>query len=700
MTRIALLLLLSHLWLSAGCRAPLLLVDVGDTLDAGPEIRVDAALDAAPIPLELVRVLPDHGPFSGGNLVILRGAGFTSSEIAVTVDGIAVPALEVRRIDPNRLEVRMPAHAPGSVAVTVDDGMAQRTLADAYTYDAVALSPQAGPPSGGTRIVFDAASDTFADGLGITLDGETCTDVTVVSPTQATCRTPMHDLGVVDVVLDVGATDIVLDDAFTYENPFRSFGGLGGGPLDGTLTVLVRGLNQEPLEGALVFAGRDGAYPYHAITGPDGTVVFTGDDLRGRLDVFASHPCFHHAGFIGLDAAYVTAGLRLAYLSCVEGGGTGGGPSGDPTGTLSGELVFYDGDEFPEPTFDWRGVPEPSPEQERVAYVGTASARNLLDGDGTSGRVSDFLRVTEADRGTLGYRYTGSGLASQAIVAYAIAGLEGPEGFTAYVAGLSRPVVLRGSMDLPDVEIRMDTPIAEGRRVSAEVPPSGAVYVDRFGTLEPGALDRLEVAVRYAPAGFTTGLPLFGNRSDLGIDDLSGDPAGLDVPRQPRAEGSFAAAEQEFFFILTDSSVGFDWYSQPHTRLMVRRALGPDEVHVAASTFLGIPDFTAPAAPLATIGDRTIRWDLEAEGAGLQRIFVSQDRGVVYYILAHPSVRSFTLPDLGIEPGYEVLQTGTTELKIGVYDVPGLDFDRIDTRVIDSLAIRRSSFNRTQFTAE
>jgi hypothetical protein len=699
MTRFLLLLLIV---LAAGCRGPLLVVDVGPIPDAGSSGGRDASDSGATV-LELVRVLPSHGPFSGGNLVVLRGAGFTNSAIGVTIDGAAVPPADVRRIDPNRLEVRMPPHAPGAVTVEVDDGITQRSLENAYTYDAVGLSPQAGPPAGGTRLRITAASDTFAAGLGVTLDGAPCTDIRVLSPTEASCRTPMHPLGVVDVVLDTGASDIVLRDAFTYENPFRAFGGLGGGPLDGTLTVLVRGLGQAPLQGALVFAGRNGVYSYRAITGPDGTVVFSGDDLRGRVDVFASHPCYHHAGFIGLDATYVTAGLRLAYLSCVEGGGSGGG--GPSTKSLSGELVFYDGVEFPEPTFEWRGVPEPGPGEERVAYVGIASGRNLFNGDGTSAQVSPFQRVTESDRGTLGYRYTvreerEGGAMLQSVVAYAIAGIEGPLGFTPYVAGLSRPVVPRPAMELPGVDVRMDTLLAAGRRISSEVPTVGPVYVGGFGTFAPGTLDQLRVLVRYSAPGIAAGLPLFGNRSDLGIDDLTGNPLGLDIPLQPTREGSFAEAEQELFVILTSSAVSNAWYQQPHTRLVVRSPLAVDQVQVSASAFLGIPNFTVPSTPGLVIADRTLRWELASEGASLQRIQVTPPRGAVYYIIAHPSARALTLPDLQIEPGFEFLQPGTLDVTTGVYDIAGLDFDRIDTRVLDSLAIRRSSFNQTQFTAE
>jgi hypothetical protein len=433
--------------------------------------------------------------------------------------------------------------------------------------------------------------------------------------------------------------------------------------------------------------------------------------------VFASHPCHHHTGFLGFDAAYVTVGMRLAYLGCLSGGGGVLGPQ-SPVSEVAGEIVFFDGQEFPSPVWDWVGVPEPAAGQRRVAYVAVASGRDLLNGDGTSAAVSSFMRITDETRGVRGYPFALGDLRfSTAVVPFALAGLEDIEddgmgsvsrSFVPYVVGLGQPVVIPPSRVRSGIEIRMDTPVGPGRTVTANLPPTVptlGVTDDPFGDhlFMPGTLDRLQLLVRYAVPGLAAGLPLgLGEDSDQPSGSAS---AALSIARQPQAIGSFAAAEQEIFAILAPEQMNSDvFYDKPHTRVLLRAPL--DVNALTADGFLGIADFTVPAsfdAPLPT--DRTLRFALEhAEGATLIRITVSipfsVGLGLLWQLFAHPSVRSVTLPDLSSETNYESLTAGRHLISIGVYDVPSLDFDRIDTRSIDSLPPRRSSFNVSSFTVE
>jgi hypothetical protein len=719
---------LASLLSAAGCgpSAPLLISDAGPLPDAG---RFDAAADAgAPVALDIIRALPDHGPFSGGQSVILRGAGFSSSAIAVRFGDLAVPPTDVRRVDPNRLEVIVPANAPGIVDVHIDDGETARTLPSGYTYDSIGVVPAAGPPSGQTLMTLRSASDLFTSDTEVRLGGLACTALEVVDAREARCRTPAHPLGVVDVEVEAGSSTLTLAGAFTYENPFRAFGGLGGGPLDGTLTVLVRDYALAPLPGALVVAGAGGVYPHRAITGDDGTAVFTGEDLRRRVDVFVSHPCHHHAGFVGLDAAYVTAGLRLALLDCVSGSGSGGPPPSERGGSVSGELVFFEGEEFPSPAWDWVGVPEPSAGQRRVAYVGLATGRDLLNGDGTSASVSGMSRVTDEVRGARGYPFEVLGAPTgRALVPFAVAGLEDDTGgiedprgggamspsFVPYVVGLGAPVVVPPSRVVGGADVRMDSPLGDGRNVSAAVPTDvprlGFESAAFDGSLTTAPLDRLQLLVRYAVPGLAAGLP-------LGLGPALDEPSGaatdtLRIERQPRAVGSFAVAEQEVFAVLTgmprDGLPSGGFYDRPHARVLVRAPLGATALR--AEDFLGIPAFVGDFDdPLPA--DRTLRFTVgNTEGATLIRIRLvpppptrefRPELLLNWFVLAHPSVRALTLPDLSTEVGFPPLAPGRTQMQVGVYDVPSLDFDRLDTRSIDSLPLRRSSFNVTSFVVE
>jgi hypothetical protein len=671
--------------------------DAGLGADAGTDVLDDAGTE---IPLTLLRALPSHGPFSGANTVILRGAGFRSSAIEVHFGDVAVPAADVRRIDPNRLEVIAPAAPSGTVDVRLADGVESALLEAGYTYDAFEIDPGSGPPSGGTRLTIRAASPLFDDESTVSIDGSPCTDPSPVSSTELTCRTPPHPLGRADVSI-AAESDAVLEGAFAYENPFRSFGGLGGGPLEGTLTVLVRDEGQAPLEGATVVAGREGALVHRGLTGPDGTIVFTGEDLVGPITVHAWNECHHHVGFAGADAAYVTVGLRLAYLGCGEGGG--GGPTGPgplPMTLVTGEIVFYDDAEFREPTFDWTGVPEPGPGQERVAYVALASSRDLLNGDGTSASVTYPVRVVESPRGTRGFPYGGVSVSpeSGAVVPFAVAGLESESGeFVPYVLGLGTPV----ATSTGGVEIAMDTPIQGGREIGVtpltDLPVLGDV---EFGLSEPrvAELEQLRVQARYAVPSLASGLPVFLDANGVAPEnDARGGFPSVALVRQPAASGSFALAEQELFVIQTTEEAGYNWYDVPHSRTVVRVPLGTSRVEVPG--FLDIPGFTAPATigdPLP--GDRALRWELDAGGITLQRVTVTPSNilaSTLWYVFVHPSTRAVTLPD-----GAGDLPPDEYSLEVDVFDAPGIVFEALDTRVADSLAVRRSSNNATSFSVE
>jgi len=703
--------------LLAGCRREVLFTP----LDAGPsDAQPDAAVgdvpapDAPPAPLELLRVLPGHGPFSGGNALVLRGAGFTSSAIEVRLGALVVPPSDVRRIDPNRLEVIAPPQDPGPVDVVIDDGTFRALLPAGYVYDPVSIAPSAGPPGGGITLTLRAASDTFDAATVVELDGLPCTEWSAASAREGSCRTPAHDLGVVDVTVRNGAETLVLEDAFTYESPIRPWGGLGGGPLDGEITVLVHDQNAAPLEGALVVVGRGGAFPYHATTGPTGTVTFRGDDIRARMDVFASHPCYHHAGFVGVDAAFVTAGMRLAYISCVGGGGTGGPGPGAPTGSSAGgELVFYGGEEFAEPTFDWVGVPEPAAGEERVAYVALASTRDFA-GSGSSAAVIATARVTEADRGARGFRFA-IDVPATLVIPYAVAGIEADGTFVPHVVGLGTPIVLAPGRRTDGVEIRMDAPLVPGRRIRVEPPALPVVFTTDFSdTLTAAPVDTLTLLVRYAVPGLAAGLPLFGPLSGprgmpSSVPDDFTVPLGtaVEVALQPSAVGRFGEAEHEFVAVLAPSSSGAVWSMRPHTRASLRTPLRTERVVIPADAFLEIPRFTAPAVssgggrdccrgPLPS--DRTVRWE-QGSGHTLYRLFArrlfGEDYGPAWFIVAHPSARAITFPDLrAISPDVEPLPAGAVRFVVEAVDIPALDFDRIDLRLIDALPVRRSAMNQ------
>lgn len=93
-------------------------------------------LAAAPT---ITSISQSSGPTAGGNVITIKGTGFTGCIIcsppappAVRFGGVY--AQIVNHVDAETLLVTVPAHFPGTVDVTVDDFEGDDTVADAYTF--------------------------------------------------------------------------------------------------------------------------------------------------------------------------------------------------------------------------------------------------------------------------------------------------------------------------------------------------------------------------------------------------------------------------------------------------------------------------------------------------------------------------------------------------------------------------------------
>jgi len=97
----------------------------------GDSFVPDGGLD----PRALTGLLPNHGPFSGGAEVLLRGRGFVE-DAEVRFGERLVDPVDVTFLDDNRVRVVTPPGEPGTVDVTMSfPGGELLTLAEGYTYD-------------------------------------------------------------------------------------------------------------------------------------------------------------------------------------------------------------------------------------------------------------------------------------------------------------------------------------------------------------------------------------------------------------------------------------------------------------------------------------------------------------------------------------------------------------------------------------
>lgn len=106
------------------------------------------------------------------------------------------------------------------------------------------VSPASGLPAGGTAVTITGTG--FANGATVSFGGFSATNVSVVSSTSITCKTPAHGAGKVTVaVTNPDAQSGTLTDGFTYQNPAPTItsldpasGGTGGGT-----SVTIHGTN-------------------------------------------------------------------------------------------------------------------------------------------------------------------------------------------------------------------------------------------------------------------------------------------------------------------------------------------------------------------------------------------------------------------------------------------------------------------------
>ncbi|MFM2152577.1 MAG: hypothetical protein RL199_1012 [Pseudomonadota bacterium] len=178
-------------------------------------------------------LLPPRGASAGGTLVVLRGSGFTqgvsgggeraASEQTQVVFGDN-PALTVRVIDDDTVEVVTPAGVSGVADVTLTNPKGVFVCAQCFTFfsdvKVTRVSPTVGTTGGGEAVTVTGTG--FVPGVTLLVDGQAATEV-AVSPdgTQLTARTPPGAPGSADVAV-IGLSSVsTLKRGYQYVVPLR-----------------------------------------------------------------------------------------------------------------------------------------------------------------------------------------------------------------------------------------------------------------------------------------------------------------------------------------------------------------------------------------------------------------------------------------------------------------------------------------------
>jgi formylglycine-generating enzyme required for sulfatase activity len=164
----------------------------------------------------IASVAPGQGTIVGGTPITISGAYFTGAT-SVTIGGALATNMIV--VSSTTITAVTPAHAAGSVSITITTPSRTTTLKNAFSYASssiLSIVPNMGWVGGGTQITI---SGNFLGGAtSVTIGGAPATNLIVVSPTTITAVTPTGTLGPADVVVTTPAGTLTSLNGFSYVN--------------------------------------------------------------------------------------------------------------------------------------------------------------------------------------------------------------------------------------------------------------------------------------------------------------------------------------------------------------------------------------------------------------------------------------------------------------------------------------------------
>ncbi|MFT3764070.1 MAG: IPT/TIG domain-containing protein [Minicystis sp.] len=642
--------------------------DDPDAGDAGDLIKVDASPPenpepeaSTPDPHAVIGAEPAHGPFLGGQRVLVHGKGFTSKARIWFGDTEVDPSGTIP-VDPARVQVIAPPGKAGLVDITVqngDDASTKRTLAGGYTYDALYAVPDNGPVPGGTVIEIVGQGTSWDATTVAKIDNKPCTTLTVDSPTQLTCTVPAGSPGAKTIAVTTGSETVLVLDAYTYADSDNGYkGGLSGAPLAGHLKVLIYdNYTGEAIPGSVAIVGSDIATAIVAPADATGVAVIDDPSLTGPRTVTVAGKCHSPISFIAEPVDTVTVYLDPTLTPACAGMGDPPPVGGKPlsTGTVTGEIVWPQIDEFKKG--GWSNVPNPvGPNEHQAAYVfvaaGDPSYTFQLPYSGSA-----ILPTTPGERG---YQFSMNVTPGNRSL-YAIAGIEddtvSPPKFTAYAFGAINGVPVLPGQLTSDVFIDMKRTLDLALPLDVKPPPPGPKGPDRLKTT---------VAVRLGPDGYallpgmqkSPFLPVMGQINFVGLPLL--DAGSVYVTTARAVTGSAGSAPL--------SVIG---------RLLATTTSQPLDV----SGFVNIPLLATPAPNTAWDG-KSLAVTFASGGASVDlTVFdISAGNGVVHWaVAAAGGAQAVTLPDLS---GFPDLAVPPGPINIAVYGghIDGFDYTKLLTR--------------------
>lgn len=602
-----------------------------------------------PDPHAVLGANPSHGPFAGGQRVLIQGKGFASNARVWFGDTEIDPATLVP-IDPSRVQVSAPPGIAGPVDLTVqngDDESTRRTLAGGYVYDPIFAVPPSGPVAGGTAIDIFGQGTAWDPSTVAKIDLKPCSALTVVGPEHLTCIVPQGTPG--SKTLSVASGDnspINVLDGYTYEDSENGYkGGLSGKPLAGKLKVLVySNFTGDPIPGAFAIAGTGGPGTLTAATDATGVALFDDPSLDAPRTVTIAAKCSSPISFVDVPVDTVTVYLDPVLTpACAQMGDPPPvGGKGAQGGLIKGELVWEGGVEFKKAP--WTNVPSPlGPNEEQAAYVFLATT----DPSATFYLPNMSLAVRPDDPGSIGYEYTYSTSAGNRTL-YALAGIENravsPPKFTAYAMGVVKGIPVTPGGLVEHVYIPMTKTLDQILTLDVDAPAPGPKGPDRL---------RATVSIMLGNDGFAT-LPGGQKTPFLPVSEP------VKFTFVPPLDGELAGST----YLATARAVTGPSSSAPLSvigRLLANSTSQP----IPAGGFVGVPTLITPAPSSAWDGKHLETTFAPGSPIDLSVYDIVSGNGLVRWTVAVPKgAHAIELPDLSFVADGSIPKGPVT---IGIY---------------------------------
>ena len=639
-------------------------------IDAG---MPDTTVELPPaLPHAVLGVDPPHGSFAGGNLALVRGNGFTSNA-RVWVGGVELAPSALVPIDPQRIQLTVPAGHAGAVDVAVqngDDTSTSAVLTGGYSYDQFYADPATGPTSGGTLITLQGDGTNWADDTQVIIDQSPCVVTKVTSAQQLGCTTPPGTQGSKAIrITTADGVEVDVLDAFAYSNSDNGFkGGLSGDALGENLRVLAfDNISGLALPGATVIVGSTLADADVLQTDKNGVAVDSTPGLGPKRTVTIARKCYQPQTFVDVAVDTVTAFLDpVLSAACIppQGQLPPSGGNGTYGAKVDGQIVWPATAEFMRD--GWLGVPQPkSSDEQLVAYVlrlsTSATARFQLP--------SASEAITPSSAGDRGYAFSSFGLPGN-FTLYALAGVENralnPPVFTAYQMGLVRGVAAQAGEVKSDVFVQIDVDLDQALTLNLSAPTVTERGPDRIQASASVHVGSEGYAI--LPTGYISRLlPSTRSLSFVGVPALVGSLLGTNYAATARAVTGEAGGTPLSVVGLVSATTT----SNP----------------LQTDQFVEVPALDAPAPNSAWDG-RSLASSRVAGGATVDLVLydLESDGGLIAWKVVTPgTTTAFTVPELNaLDPtlglGHGALTITVSAAKIADFAYGALSYRNLTSR--------------------